>query len=280
MVLPRLAWLFACLALWLAAGGARAEVAVPRLQARVTDLTATLSAGDKANLEDTLKGLEARSGAQVAVLLVPTTQPETIAEYSIRVAEAWKLGRKGKDDGVLLLVAKNDRKVRIEVGYGLEGTLPDVVVHRIIDADITPRFKQGDFAGGIAAGVARIAALIEGQAAEMPPADIPAGSFDDIPVWLIVVALIVGSVLRMFLGPFFGGLTMGGLVGAGAWFVSGAIEVALFAALFAFVFFLVGLANWISIGLSGSSGGGGSSSGGGFSGGGGSFGGGGASGSW
>jgi len=283
MALPRLAWLFFCLVLWLivSMSGARADVAVPPLAARVTDLTATLSAADKAALENNLQALEARSGAQVAVLLVPTTQPESIEQYSIRVVEAWQLGRKGQDDGVLLLVAKDDRKLRIEVGYGLEGRIPDVVAFRIIDLDITPRFKQGDFAGGLQVGTARIAALIDGQ--EMPetsvPDSVPSGpdSFEDIPAWLLLVIVAIGSVLRSVIGPLLGGLTMGGLVGAGVWFLTGVLPVALFAALFAGIFFLVGLGNWISLAGNGSSGRGG---GGGFFGGGGGFGGGGASGSW
>ncbi|MDP1525533.1 MAG: YgcG family protein [Rhodocyclaceae bacterium] len=283
MALPRLAWLFLCLALWLivSMSGARADVAVPPLTARVTDLTATLSASDKTALEADLQALEARSGAQVAVLLVPTTQPESIEQYSIRVVEAWQLGRKGEDDGVLLLVAKDDRKLRIEVGYGLEGRIPDVVAFRIIDQEITPRFKQGDFAGGIRAGTARIAALIEGQ--ESPDASVPDSApsgpdpFEDIPAWLLLVIVGIGSILRWVIGPLLGGLVMGGLVGGTIWFLTGALPAALFAALFAFVFFLVGLGNWISLAGSGKGGG---SSGGGFSGGGGGFGGGGASGSW
>lgn len=276
-VLPRGAWLLLCLVLWIS--GARADVAVPPLAARVTDLTATLSASEKAELETTLQGLETRSGAQVAVLLVPTTQPESIEQYSIRVVEAWKLGRKEHDDGVLLLVAKDDRKLRIEVGYGLEGKIPDVVAFRIIDQVITPHFKQGDFAIGIALGIERIAALIDGQ--EMPddiaPVDAGPDPFEDIPAWLLIVIVVVGSIVRWVIGPLLGGLVMGGLVGAGIWLLTGVLPAALFAALFAFVFFLVGLANWISIAGSGSSS---SSGGGGFSGGGGSFGGGGASGSW
>ncbi len=278
MALPRLAWLFLCLALWVT--GAWAEVPVPPLTARVTDLTATLATADKTALENDLQALEARSGAQVAMLLVSTTQPESIEQYSIRVVEAWQLGRKEHDDGVLLLVAKDDRKLRIEVGYGLEGRIPDVVAFRIIDQVITPHFKQGDFAGGLAAGIERLAALIEGQEipADVTPADADPDPFEDIPAWLLLVLVVVGSIVRWVIGPLLGGLTMGGLVGAGIWFLTGVLPAALFAGIFAFVFFLVGLANWISVIGSGSSGGGGR--GGGFSGGGGSFGGGGASGSW
>ncbi len=140
-VLPAL--LAACLAL--------ADVAVPPLKARVTDLTGTLSAQQQTALEQTLAAFEARKGSQIAVLIVPTTQPETVEQYALRVEETWKLGRKGVDDGALLVVAKDDRKLRIEVGYGLEGVLPDAIAKRIIAEDITPRFKQGDFYGGISA---------------------------------------------------------------------------------------------------------------------------------
>src|SRR5437868_9514281 len=134
---------------WAVAGAA--EVAVAPLSGRVVDQTGTLSSGDIASLTQTLKNLEARKGSQVAVLIVPTTAPETIEQYSIRVAEAWKIGRRKIDDGALLVVAKDDRKLRIEVGYGLEGALNDVTAKRIIDEVITPRFRNGDFAGGISA---------------------------------------------------------------------------------------------------------------------------------
>src|SRR5450759_2670896 len=153
-----LCWAFAALA----------DVAVPPLSGRVVDQTATLSSGDVASLTQTLKALEARKGSQVAVLIVPTTAPETIEQYSIRVAEAWMIGRKKIDDGALLVVAKNDRKLRIEVGYGLEGALNDVTANRIIDEVITPKFRNGDFAGGISAGVDRIVAVIDGEKLPAP----------------------------------------------------------------------------------------------------------------
>jgi uncharacterized membrane protein YgcG len=137
-----------------------ADVAVPPLSGRVVDQTGTLSSGDVASLTQTLKNLEARKGSQVAVLIVPTTEPETIEQYSIRVAEAWKIGRKRIDDGALLVVAKDDRRLRIEVGYGLEGALNDVTTKRIIDEFITPKFRNGDFAGGISAGVDRIIRVV------------------------------------------------------------------------------------------------------------------------
>ena len=158
------------------ASAAAADVAVPPLTGRVVDLTGTLSSGDVDRLTQTLKNLEARKGSQIAVLIVPTTQPETIEQYSIRVAEAWKIGRKKIDDGALLVIAKNDRKLRIEVGYGLEGALTDVTAKRIIDEIITPKFRSGDFAGGISAGVDRMIGVIDG---EPLPAPAPAASLPE-----------------------------------------------------------------------------------------------------
>ena len=142
---------------------ALALVAVPPLSGRVVDQTGTLSAGDIASLTQTLKDLETRKGSQVAVLIVPTTDGEAIEQYSLRVAEAWKIGRKKIDDGALLVIAKNDRRLRIEVGYGLEGALTDATTKRIIDEDITPKFKAGDFAGGVSAGVDRMVRVINGE---------------------------------------------------------------------------------------------------------------------
>src|SRR5271156_5810438 len=157
--------LLALLLCW--AFAALADVAVPPLTGRVVDQTGTLSSGDIASLTQKLRDFEARKGSQVAVLIVPTTAPETIEQYSIRVAEAWKIGRKKVDDGAILVVAKDDRKLRIEVGYGLEGALTDVTSKRIIDEIITPKFKSGDFAGGISAGVDRIIGVIDGE--PLPP---------------------------------------------------------------------------------------------------------------
>src|SRR6202049_3354445 len=150
--------LLALLLCW--AFAAFADVEVPPLSGRVVDQTATLSSGDMASLTQSLKDLEARKGSQIAVLIVPTTAPETIEQYSIRVAEAWKIGRKKVDDGALLVVAKDDHRLRIEVGYGLEGALTDVTARRIIDEIITPKFKNGDFAGGISAGVDMIMRVV------------------------------------------------------------------------------------------------------------------------
>ena len=135
--------LLALLLCW--ACSALALVAVPPLSGRVVDQTGTLAAGDIASLTQTLKDLETRKGSQIAVLIVPTTDGEAIEQFSLRVAEAWKIGRKKIDDGALLVIAKNDRHLRIEVGYGLEGALTDVTTKRIIDEDITPKFKSRRF---------------------------------------------------------------------------------------------------------------------------------------
>ena len=180
---------------------AKAEVAVPPV-ARVSDQTGTLTPADVAALERTLADFEALRGIQIAVLLVPSTAPETVEQYALRVAEAWKLGRKGVDDGALLLVAKNDRALRIEVGYGLEGVLTDIAAKRIVSDVIAPRFREGDYAGGIRAGVDRMMRLIEGE--PLPPparasSDGPGGLEQYAPL-LLVVAFGLGGVLRAMLG--------------------------------------------------------------------------------
>ena len=277
-----------------------AEVAVPQLTGRVVDQTGTLSAGDIASLNDKLRDLETRKGSQIAVLIVPTTAEETIEQFSIRVAEAWKIGRKKVDDGALFVVAKNDRHLRIEVGYGLEGVLSDVVTHRIIDEDITPKFKAGDFAAGISAGVDRMIRLVNGEQLPAPePEHWQGPNLVDLanPVTIFIV-IIVASVLRAILGRLLGSVATGGIVGAFAWMVAGSLATAVVVGLFAAVAALIfGGLNFggpasgsgpyrrgggYSGGWSGGGGwgGGGSSSSGGFSGGGGGFGGGGASGSW
>jgi uncharacterized protein len=274
--------LLALLLCW--AFAAFADVAVPPLSGRVVDQTGTLSGGDVNSLTQTLKNLEARKGSQVAVLIVPTTAPETIEQYSIRVAEAWKIGRKKIDDGALLVVAKNDRKLRIEVGYGLEGALNDATAKRIIDEVITPRFRNGDFAGGVSAGVDRIVAVIDG---EPLPAPAPApqkssgslSNFDPFNPFVFFAIFVVGAILRSTLGRLIGSVTAGGIVGALAWFVAGSLAASVILGIIAFIFTMVG-DSMASSGGGGSYSGSSGSSGGGFSGGGGSFGGGGASGSW
>jgi uncharacterized protein len=260
-----------------------ADVAVPPLSGRVVDQTGTLSTADIASLTQTLKDLETRKGSQVAVLIVPTTAPETIEQYSLRVAEAWKIGRKKIDDGALLVVAKNDRKLRIEVGYGLEGALNDVTAKRIIDEVITPKFRDGDFAGGISAGVGRIVGVIDGEPLPAPAPRQSSGSsgnFDPFNPFVLFAIFIVGAILRTTLGRLIGSVTTGGVVGAVAWFIAGSLAASVIVGVIAFIITMFGGMMSSFGGGRGSYSGSIGSSGGGFSGGGGSFGGGGASGSW
>ena len=260
---------------------AAAEVPVPPLTGRVTDQTATLSAEQKAALEQTLQAFEARKGSQLAVLIVPTTVPETIEQYALRVAEQWKLGRKKVDDGAILLVAKDDRALRIEVGYGLEGALNDATSKRIISEIITPRFRQGDFQGGIAAGVEQMIRVIDGEPLPAPKDGRPTSGIGDIQQYvpvIFVVALVLGGILRSILGRFPGALVTGGAVGFIAWLVVGAVSIAVAAGVIALLFTLFGGGRGMG-GFGGGFGTGGSGRGG-FSGGGGGFGGGGASGRW
>lgn len=274
---------------------AAAAVAIPPLKSRVTDLTNTLNENQRTALEQTLAEFEARKGSQIAVLIVATTQPETVDQYAVRVQEAWKLGRKGVDDGALLVVAKDDRKLRIEVGYGLEGVIPDAAAKRIIEDDITPRFKQGDFYGGLRAGTDRIMRTIEGEPLPPPRAGGQLSSRASQHMdWLlpaVFVLFVGGGILRAIFGRFVGSGLVGAFAAGVVWLVLGSVLIGAIAGLFLFITGLFGSASmrprhgsWGG-GLGGgwSSGGGswgGSSGGGGFSGGGGSSGGGGASGSW
>lgn len=279
-----LAGAFAALAL-LGAGMARAEVPVPPLSSPVTDLTATLSREQIAALEQRLRAFEARKGSQVAVLIVPTTRPETIEQYAIRVAEAWKPGRRGVDDGALLLVAKDDRELRIEVGYGLEGALPDAAAKRIIEETILPRLRQGDFFGGISAGVERMIGVIEGEPLPEPRAASRdrGGNWDALIFGAFMLVAVAGAALRKMLGRLPAASIIGGVIGVGAWVAIGSLAFALVVAVAAFVLTLAGgISGGHYAGRSGRYGGGGWSGGrgGGWSGGGGGFGGGGASGRW
>jgi uncharacterized protein len=265
---------------------ARAEVPVPPV-ARVTDQTGTLSREQIMTLELQLASFEKEKGSQIAVLIIPTAKPETIEQYALRIAETWKLGRKGVDDGALLLVAKNDRELRIEVGYGLEGALPDAIAKRIIAEIIVPRFREGDFYGGIQAGVERMISVIEGE--PLPAPKRTRGQYDSVgPVLELVMigfvlVMVAGGVLRAL----FGRVVAAGLVGAGttilSWVLIAPLLVALIVGAIAFLITLAGEFNGPR-GRYGSAGGGGwgdsSAGGGGFSGGGGGFGGGGASGRW
>ncbi len=271
--------LLACALGWF--GIAAAQVPVPPLTGRVTDQTGTLSAEQTATLEQTLSAFEARKGSQLAVLMVATTAPEEVEQYALRVAEQWKLGRKKIDDGAILVVAKNDRAMRIEVGYGLEGALSDLTSKRIISETILPRFKGQDFYGGITAGVDQIIRVIDGEPLPAPTARAPQGIGDvqRFAPMLFILALAVGGVLRATLGKIPGSLVTGGVVAVIAWFVVGAISMAVVAGVIALFVTLMG-GGMLGRGLGGHHGGGGRGGGGGFSGGGGGFGGGGASGRW
>ena len=280
------AWL---LSFWIALAVAAEgdPLPVPPLKARVTDLTASLSSAQASALEQKLAAFETRKGSQLVVLILPTTQPETIEQFGIRVMDAWKPGRKGVDDGVILLVAKNDRRLRIEVGYGLEGSLNDATAKRIISDTITPRFKAGDLPGGIDAGVEAILAVIDGESLPAPTdrgtAATPILSFSSIGenTFLIGIALlvIVGTILRYVIGSFLGSLINGGLAAGVGFLFTGTVSGALIGGAVGFFAALLGL-DLILGALSGGRSGGGFGGGGGFSGGGGSGGGGGASGSW
>jgi uncharacterized protein len=280
-----------CLAAGLAF--AQALVPVPPLTARVIDLTGILS-GDAVNrIEAELAALETHKGSQIVVLVVPTTHPEEIEQYGIRAAEQWKLGRKGVDDGAILLVAKDDRRVRIEVGYGLEGALPDAIANRIVDETIAPHFRSRDYEGGIEAGVKQMIAVVNGEPLPEPDRrwERHSGMHNVLPLALIVV-VVASGLLRALFGRLGGSLATGGLAGAIAWLLTHVIALGAGAGVLAFLFALLLGANrgW-STGFGGAAGGwggvlgggfgsGGGGGGGGFSGGGGRFGGGGASGSW
>jgi uncharacterized protein len=261
----------------------QADVAVPELRARVTDLTATLTAEQSQALESRFAAFEREKGSQIAVLIVPTTQPETVEQYSIRVAERWKLGRKGVDDGVLLLVAKDDRALRIEVGYGLEGAIPDAIASRVIEEIILPRFRAGDFYGGIDAAVTKLIGLVNGEPLPEPRQDWRAPGGD--PMALLVPLFFGGMVLALFLRALLGAVPASVLAGVGvflvAWLLGVMLLLALLAAIAVFIFNLPGVmrggGGWSS---GGGFGRGGGFRGGGFGGGGGGFGGGGASGRW
>ncbi len=280
------ALLLACSLGWSAL--APAQVPVPPLTGHVIDQTGTLTAEQRAALEQTLTAFEARKGSQVAVLMIASSAPEAIEPYALRVAEQWKLGRKKVDDGAILVVAKDDRAMRIEVGYGLEGALNDLTSKRIISETILPRFKSQDFYGGITAGVGQIIRVIDGEPLPEPNGRSTGGSGDVqqyVPL-LFILALAVGGVLRATLGKLPGSLVTGVVVAVIAWFVVGAISMAVIAGSVAlFVTFLGG--GMVGHGMGGHYGGGGRGGhggggfrGGGFGGGGGGFGGGGASGRW
>ncbi|MDD5058364.1 MAG: YgcG family protein [Sideroxydans sp.] len=274
-------------------GTAQAEVTVPKLTQRVTDLTATLDAAQTQALDARLAAFGTGKGSQIAVLIVPTTKPEEIEQFSIRVAEAWKQGRKGVDDGVLLLIAKDDRKLRIEVGYGLEGALNDATAKRIVAEVITPYFKRGEFYAGIDAGVTSIIKVVEGEPLPPPAQSSSSGNANSDSDKLgnvfgiaFIIFMFGNIILRQMLGRLPSGLIVGGLIGGLVWITllsaAWAAGIAFLAFVFSLIFGMSGRGSSFPSGWGGGGGGGWGSGGGGggFSGGGGGFGGGGASGGW
>lgn len=287
MISSRALRLLAALALLLPLWGGLAhaqQVAIPALSARVTDLTGTLSAEQSATLDARLATFETQTGSQIALLMVPTTGDETIEQYALRAAEQWKLGRKEVDDGALLVVAKDDRALRIEVGYGLEGALNDATSKRIISEVIVPAFKQGNFYAGLEAGLNSMMQVIQGEALPAPQqAQAPPSlqtQLSELAPLLLMAVFIGGAVLRSLIGRLPAALLTGGGIAIAVWLLLGVGILALLAGQMAFVLTLMGRMGAYSRGGSGRSSGHGGGFGGGFGGGGGGFGGGGASGRW
>ncbi|MFI3188605.1 hypothetical protein BCS42_11165 [Crenothrix sp. D3] len=265
-----------------------AEIAIPQLSQRVTDLTGTLTAEQIVALDTKLAAFETKKGSQIAVLMLPSTQPEDIAAYSIRVADAWKIGREKVDDGVILIVAKDDRKSRLEVGRGLEGVIPDAIAKRVLAETMKPHFKNEDYAGGIDAGVTQIIGLIEGETLPAPSGE-TSGAGDGFDTFLIilffcciVIDLLFSSLFGKGIGAVLSGISIGGISALIAFFLALDIGLAVIIGVVMFVILKLfyisggnsgGGGSWGSSGSSGSS----SSS---WGGGGGGFSGGGASDSW
>jgi uncharacterized protein len=287
--------------LWLAllmgfAGATWALVAVPPLKARVTDAAGILAPDARDRLETKLAAFEQAHGSQIAIVLVPTTEGEPIEDFAHRIGEAWKIGRKGVGDGLLIVVARDDRRVRIDVARALEGAIPDLAAKQVIREAMGPSFAKGDFAGGLDAGLDRLFRLIEGEHLPAPGAKAPAHGRDDndLESWLVpglIFIIVGGTVLKALFGRFAGSALGGAGAGAITWFVAGSLLSALVVGVIALLFLLVmgnargGRGGFIPMGGGGGGGfggfGGGSSDGGGFSSrGGGDFGGGGASGDW
>jgi uncharacterized protein len=284
------------LALAALASSAADTVPVPKLTGRVVDLSGTLDQAQQQAIAAKLAAFEQAKGSQVAVLLVPTIGAETIEEFATRVTDEWKLGRAGVDDGVLFVVAKQERRMRIQTGRGVQGVLTDALSRRIIAERVSPRFRAGDFAGGINDGVDAILKAIEGESLPAPAQSAPRAKSSPVSslenfFWMaFLVVPIAGSILRSLLGRFVGASLTSGATGLAAWLIFGSLFAGAIAAVIAFVAVLfMGMnamsarrgGGWTSGGSWG--GGGGWSSGGGgggFSGGGGGFDGGGASGGW
>lgn len=286
--LPRLVLLALCVAAWPLA--ALEQQPVPALQARVTDLTGTLTAAEQQDLERKLAAFEERKGAQVAVLMVATTAPETIEQYGIRVVDQWKLGRKRTDDGLLLLLAKDDHALRFEVGRGLEGALTDANAAVIIQTTMVPLLRNGAYAAAINAGIDQALRVIDGE--ELPPPDQSWRKQQDwgqLLPFLFVGFFVASAVLRGIFGRTLGSILTGGGMGLLAWLLSRLLLVGIGVGVVALFMSFAGGAmsrrGWSTGsgrrgGWTGGGFGGGGFGGGGFGGGGGGFGGGGASGRW
>jgi uncharacterized protein len=279
-------WRALAIGAWLvASSSAAAQQPIPPLTDRVVDTAGALAPEARASLEAKLAAFEERKGSQIAVLLVDTTAPEALEAYSLRAAEQWRIGREGVDDGVLLVVALDDRRLRFEVGYGLEGAVPDALARRIIAEVIAPRFYEQDFAGGLDAGLDALIALMDGEPLPVPIAREPeAPPFAALPVAL-VVALVAAPLFRRLLGSLFGSAALGAGAGLVVWLLSSVLFTSLVVGAMVFVVALTGIGGsggrWVSgAGGLGRMPGGFGGRGGGFGGGGGRFGGGGASGGW
>ena len=264
---------------------------VPALSARVIDQTQTLTAPEQQSLEARLQGLEEKSGSQVVVLMVPTTAPEDIAAYAHRVADDWKIGRRDTGDGLLIVVAKNDRRMRIEVARALEGAVPDLAAARIIDQAMAPRFRENDYPGGLMAALDQVGARIANESLPPPRPNTSQGAGDEmdlgsLAIFLFFGVMLIGPVVRRILGGRLGSALVGGGTGVLAYLLTTSVLLAGGAGVVALLLTLLSNSKgggrggpFIGGGGFGSRGGGGG--GGGFSsGGGGSFGGGGASGGW
>jgi uncharacterized protein len=299
--MPRWLLALACAALWLAAAPLRAQdvLPVPALTARVIDQTGTLDESRRSALEAKLAAFEAEAGTQIVVLMVPTTQPEDIASYAQRVGDAWKIGRRDVGDGLLLVVAKNDRRVWIATAKALEGAVPDLAARQIIDRVIVPAFRADDYAGGIDAALDQLIARVKGENLPAPAARSEARQglqWEELAMFFFIGVPVLGSVLKGVLGRKVGSLATAGAAGAFGWWFSASVLLAAVAGVVALL--LVGLMGVGGVGRGGRGGrggppiiwggggggfggGGGWGGGGGFSsGGGGNFGGGGAGGSW
>ena len=269
---------------------------VPPLEGRVIDRTQTLDGPQRQAMEQHLANVERELGTQIVVLLVDSTLPEDIAAYAQRVGDQWKIGRRDVGDGLLIVVAKNDRRIRIEVAKALEGAVPDLAARQIISETISPAFKRNDYAGGLNAAIDRLATRIKPEGLPAPDAQRDASGrstgFDwqELAMFFFIAVPIAGAVLTGMLGRKLGALATGGGAGAIAWWLSASLAVAGLAGVAALI--MVGVFGFGSGGRGrgggppiiwggGGGGWGGGGGGGGFSsGGGGDFGGGGASGDW